>query len=318
MQGLSGGARAAWALVGLAMAAAGGCRDGAGTGAEAGATAEAGANAHAAATASAEAGSGAGVSGAPDGGVAVCRIMASEGGPSASADATGWLDVAAKANFTVRTLESGRELRFEGPGRVRACGGDVALVAEGSAVGLPGSGEAPGAEQWVATACGVARWASGVHRLVGARDTCILQSSMGSASLYLAVDVTAEEVVDGGAPEAGSPAAGGAGPWRRIDAKRAFRLQGRGSLATPVAVKAALGACEVAAQNVQSLAARMRSPEAGTGSVGELAAESVVARGVARAACAVAAVRLALSGSRPDDQGRLDAASARWRAPDRR
>ncbi|HSO36783.1 MAG TPA: hypothetical protein VLT33_29860, partial [Labilithrix sp.] len=80
--------------------------------------------------------------------------MASEGGPSASADATGWLDVAAKANFTVRTLETGRELRFEGPGRVRACADDVALVAEGSAVGLPGSGEAPGAEQWVATACG--------------------------------------------------------------------------------------------------------------------------------------------------------------------
>ena len=326
MQGLSGGARAAWALVGLAMAAAGGCREGAGTGAEAGASASAeagvgaGAHATASAEAGAEAGSGAAVSGAPDGAVALCRIMASEGGPSASADATGWLDVAAKANFTVRTLESGRELRFEGPGRVRACGGDVALVAEGSAVGLPGSGEAPGAEQWVATACGVARWASGVHRLVGARDTCILQSSMGSASLYLAVDVTAEEVVDGGAPEAGvpSPAAGGAGPWRRIDAKRAFRLRGRGSLATPVAVKAALGACEGAAQNVQSLAARMTSPEAGTGSVGELAAESVVARGVARAACAVAAVRLALSGSRPEDQGRLDAASARWRAPDRR
>jgi hypothetical protein len=255
--------------------------------------------------------------------------MASEGGPSARADATAWLDVAAKASFTVRTLETGRELRFEGPGRVRACSGDVALVAEGSAIGLPGSGESPGAEQWVATACGVARWASGIHRLGGARDACKLQSSMGSVNLYLAGDVTADEVatdtgaLEAGAPEArafeaGAPAAfaGGFGsPWRRIDAKRTFHLHGRGPLDTPIAVKAALGACERAAQNVQTLAARMTSPEAGPGNTGELAAESVVARGVARAACAVAAVRVALGGSRPEDQTRIDAASTRWRAP---
>ena len=239
--------------------------------------------------------------------------MTSEGGPAATADATAWLDLPARSSFTVRTLETGRELRFEGPGRVRPCGSDVALVAEGSAVGLPGSGEAPGAEQWAATACGVARWASGVHRFSGARDACKLQSSVGTVNLYLAPDVTAEEIVDGGAPagDAGRPA----GPWRRIDVRQALRLQARGPLDAPAAVKGALAACERAALDVQSLSARMTQPEGGAGNTGELAAESVGARGVARAACAVAAVRVALGGARAEDLARLEAASARWRAP---
>jgi hypothetical protein len=266
--------------------------------------------------------------------------MSSEGGPSATADATTWLDIPARAHFTVRTLETGRELRFEGPGRVRACGGDVALVAEGSAVGLPGSGEAPGAEQWVATACGVGRWASGVHRLSGARDACKLHSSLGTTHLWLPEDVIAEDVaLDGGAPgsEGGAPY-GGSGnanppatdagrdtsPWRRIDGRRAIRLHGRGPLDTSAAVKIGVGSCEQAARAVQNLATRMAgttTADAGARDLGELAAQSVVARGVARAACAVAAVRIAIAGSRPemaDHQRRLDAAISLWRAPNGR
>ena len=269
----------------------------------------------------------------PDSGLhlPLCRIMASENGPSATADATTWLALAAHASFTVRTLETGRELRFEGPGRVRACAGDVALVAEGSAIGLPGSGEAPGAEQWVATACGVARWASGVHRFSGARDACKLQSSLGAAQLYVASDVTVAEVaVDGGAPpdpDAGTGAGGGspnkAASWRRIDGRRAFALQPRGAIDGGAGVKTALGACEHAADAVQKVAAAMlpdaradggSGGDGGTGtSMGELAERSVVARGIARAACAVAAVRVALAGSAPADEARLMAASIRWR-----
>jgi hypothetical protein len=239
--------------------------------------------------------------------------MAGEGGPGASADPTAWLDLPAKSSFTVRTLETGRELRYEGPGRVRACSGDVALVAEGSAVGLPGSGEAPGVEQWVATACGVARWAAGVHRITGARDACKVQSSAGSMNLYVASDVSTEEIVDGGAPAAGDAGAP-VGSWRRIDIRQSFLLKGRGPLDSAAATKSALTACERAAADVQRLSAGMTSPEAGT-NPGDLAAESVAARGIARAACAVAAVRIALGGSKSDDVARLDAASTRWRAP---
>jgi hypothetical protein len=201
----------------------------------------------------------------------------------------------------------------------------VALVAEGAAVGLPGSGEAPGAEQWAATACGAARWASGVHRFVGARDACKLQSSMGTSRLWLAEDVTADELaVDAGAPAAGAaplppspPDAGrGGSSWRRIDAKRALRLHGRAPLDTATAVQAALSACDRRAKDVQDLAARMSRPShpGEPASMGDLAARSVEARGVARAACAVAAVRIALAGSKPEDRARLDASNARWRA----
>lgn len=269
-----------------------------------------------------------------------CKIMSAEGGPSATADASRWIDLPARASFTVRTIETGRELRFEGPGRIRACGDDVPLVAEGSAVGLPGSGEGPGAEQWAATACGVVRWASGVHRFTGARDVCKLQSSVGVAQLWLADDVQLEDVpVDAGAPEAGAPATSPApaatgpasasasardaghdpsaspSPWHRIDAKRAVRLRGRGPLDTASAVKSGLVACEKAATEVHLLGTRMTASDAGSDNLGELAARSVVARGAARAACAVAGVRVALAGSRAEDQARLDAAVSRWRAP---
>lgn len=260
---------------------------------------------------------------ARDSGLPICRVMSSEGGPSATADATSWLDVAAKASFSVRTLDTGRELRFEGPGRVRACGDDVALVAEGSAVGLPGTGEAPGAEQWVATACGAARWASGVHRFASARDRCRLQSSTGTLELYSADDMTFDEVaVDGGAPLAASSDAGAAdagaakNAWRRIDGRRAFEARARGPLDSAASVKASLTACERAAITVQRLATGMTGGDAGdAGDIGTMAADSVMARGIARAACAVAAVRVALAGSKPDDLTRLATLNSRWRAP---
>jgi|GEM_PF-4332115 len=249
-----------------------------------------------------------------------CRVMTSDGGPRADADPSAWLDVAAGATFSVRVFETGRELRFEGPGRVRACGDDVVHLAAGAAVGLPGSGEGPGSEQWVATPCGVARWAGGIHRVESRTDGCKLQSSVGTAYLHVPSDVVVEDLpVDAGAPDASAasasaPHAATAG-WARIDAKRALLLRLR---APADATKNALVACERAASHAQSLAERMTGdaspPAQGDGGLGELAAESVVARSAARAACAVAAVRVAATGSRAADVARLATADARWRA----
>ena len=126
----------------------------------------------------------------------------------------------------------------------------------------------------------------------------------------------------GGAPpheadaDAGAPSK--ASPWRRIDGRRAFALQPKSPIDGAAGVKSALGACEHAADAVQKVAAAMlpgARADAGAAAVGigELAEESVVARGVARAACAVAAVRVALAGSKPADEARLAAASIRWR-----
>jgi len=272
-----------------------------------------------------------------------CRIMTAENGPPMTSDATQWLTTTTPGNFSVKVFETGRELRFEGPGRTKACGGDVALVAAGSAVGLPGAGEAPGSEQWVATACGVGRWAAGVHRFsaLGAKDGCRWQSSVGSANLYHAADVVESEVPFE-APDAGTPAPGASSPpslpsvpsslpsvpsslpsvpspssltahtspWRRVDGRRAFKLTPRSALDQTPAVRSAIAECERAAAAVDALAARMAdggAPSTGDSgtSVGDAAAASVAARAIARAACAVATVRVALGATRP----RADAAA---------
>ena len=224
------------------------------------------------------------------------------------------------------TLETGRELRFEGPGRVRACADDVALVAEGSAIGLPGSGEAPGAEQWAATACGVARWASGVHRFAGARDACKLQSSLGSVHLYVAGDVTA----DGGrrrrrrarrrararrrCRRRASARPGGESTARRaLRAPRAAAPLDR----RPAAVKTALGACERAAEDVQRLAAAAstRAPRRAARPASATSPRRASSPGASRAPPARWRPFASRSAARaPTTQARLDAASARWRS----
>lgn len=250
-----------------------------------------------------------------DGGLHKCRVMDAEDGPPANADPSLWIELTHKGTFNVRTFETGRELRFEGPGRFNGCGSDVALVAAGTAIGLPGSGEAPGGEQWVATACGAARWASGVHRFMGARDTCRLQASSGILDFWLPGDMTAEDApLDAGAPDAGSAGdASAAAGWHHVATRRAFFLRGHGLLDTAAAVKAALVECDDDAAEVESLAKRMASAAAGaTGELGAMAAESVSRRITARAACAVAAVRVTLGGDKADDRARLAAANARF------
>src|SRR5205085_964980 len=133
----------------------------------------------------------------------------------------------AKASINVKDSDTGRELRFEGPGRVRPCSSDAALVAEGSAVGMPGAGEGPGAEQWVATTCGVAVWSSGFHRISAAADGCKMQSSTEPSHLYVAVDMTTEDTtLDGGAIDGGPPAMAPA-RFHRFTDKRAVRLHAK-------------------------------------------------------------------------------------------
>ena len=247
-----------------------------------------------------------------DAGLQKCRVMDADNGPPASSDPSTWITLTSKGTFNVRVFETGRDLRFEGPGRFKACGGDVALVVLGSAIGLPGSGEAPGSEQWVATACGAARWASGVHRFAATPDACRLQVSMGTLDFWLPGDVTAEDApMDAGAPmpEAGAGDSGVGAGWHHVGTRRAYRFAGR-----LVDVKASLGECDAAATEVASLAKRMAAAAAGnTGELGAMAAQSVTTRGTARAACAVAAVRVAIAGDKPDDRARLDAANARFR-----
>jgi hypothetical protein len=213
-----------------------------------------------------------------------CRVVGGEGGPGPTADASTWLALPAKATLSVRMLETGKDVRFEGPGDVRACGGEVALVAEGAAVALPSAGEAPGNEQWVANPCAVARWATGIHRFATETNGCTLQSFVGSAWLWLPEGAKLEATpLDGGAEAAPLPEA--VDGWRRIDARRAVKIRSGAPSPLP-----AILACEKAAADVNAIAAKMR--DGGGAKLGELMPASIASRRHARAACALAAARV--------------------------
>lgn len=240
-----------------------------------------------------------------------CRIVSGENGPPRTADPGTWLNLAAHATFSTRVDETAREIRFEGPGRMRACGpDDVAFVSEGSAMAMPGGGEAPGAEQWVATACTVARWAGGMHRVTGAAKECTIHSSLGAMQIYVAEDVVAEDVSsDAGAPKP-FPAANG---FTRIDTRQILRFRPRAATSERAMIERALVTCEQRAADVARLGTELASGAAQDGGFGVVAERSVTARGLARAACALAAVRVDLGGARPADAERLEKASARFR-----
>jgi len=241
--------------------------------------------------------------------------MMSENGPSPGADASSWIDLKAGSSMSVKISDTGRELRFEGPGRVRPCADDGAFVLEGSAVGLPGAGEGPGAEQWVATSCGVAVWNGGVHRFSAGADDCRLQSSTESCHVYLAPDMVADDVaVDGGAPDAGAPIA--TAKFSLVTGRRTLRVHPKAPATREAAVKTALAECTKAATDAETVGARLRGGEAGApknDGIGELAVQSIGIRRVARAACAVAAVRIARAGDKAADVAALTAADARFR-----
>ncbi len=202
-----------------------------------------------------------------------CRILSSENGPPPSADPTEWLSLADGASMTTRASESGREVRFEGPGRVLACGHAVALVAQGSALAMPGGGNAPGQEQWVASPCAVVRWTAGVTKVTANANECIVQVSTGNALLYTPPESHGENA-DGGFPLLDAGVADG---WRRVVAPKVLRIRGVPKL------EAAVAACEAAAKKVSDVD--------GGADLGTRTVESMHARELVRATCALAEAR---------------------------
>jgi hypothetical protein len=209
-----------------------------------------------------------------------CRILQSENGPPPSADAATWITLAEKASFTTRTSETGRELRFEGPGRVNACGKPVVVVAEGTAMGLPSAGGAPGQEQWMASPCAAVAYAAGITKITASANECIIQVSTGNARVWTPQTVRIDDPDGGLVTDAGVEDG-----WRRVIAKKTLRIR-----AVP-SVKAAVADCEAKAS-----AARDAEQGITDGGVGLGTVRSMRARELVRAACAVAEARA------PDDE----------------
>jgi hypothetical protein len=227
-----------------------------------------------------------------------------------------WIGLGPKGRLVVRDPRTSRETTAAGPGRVRLCvdAQEESWIA-GDAVSFessPGSGEAPGSEEWVVTELGVVRYTAarlGVQVRPGGISVALAD---GVAFVWPAQDATL--TIPPPAKDKGAPAPVGAAATRPSDADGWERLVGpaRATLsARPRAhrdpsgrsiVAGAVAQCSQLATRTRELAAALLSPpedRAGNGaargdaSVVANPVEQVRTRRLARAACAVASLRTA-------------------------
>lgn len=195
-----------------------------------------------------------------------------------------WVDLGADGRFVAKDPHTGRETTFRGPGRARACVqlNEESWVASGGFDSSVGAGEAPGNEEWVVTPVGVVRYAASKLSVdVHARDARVVISS-GDAFLWVPSDASAH----GG--EAGAPTKGDDG-WMRADVGT-FTLSTTGAT-QPLSLegaRAALTACSSLGKAAHDLSAVLLAGGADAGTV----MSQVSTRRMARAACAVAGLRL--------------------------
>jgi hypothetical protein len=195
-----------------------------------------------------------------------------------------WVDMPAGSRFVAKDPRTTRETSFRGTARVKPCVGadEESWLASGGFDSSVGSGEAPGNEEWVVTPVGVVRYgASKLSVDVHARDARVVISS-GNAFLWLPADATARGV------EAGTPAKGDDG-WVRADVDT-FTLSSSGGT-QPLSLdgaRAAVAACSSLGKTAHDLSALLLAGGADAGTV----MSQVSTRRLARAACAVAALRL--------------------------
>jgi hypothetical protein len=218
-----------------------------------------------------------------------CRVVALDGearveGPGGDAGSAplllqgltpteAWIALGAGARVVARDPRTTRETTFRGPGRARACVGytEESWVAGGTFESSPGAGETPGAEEWVVTPSGVVRYtAAQLSVEVKAREAVVTLQG-GSAFAWQATT----GVSDAGPLDEG---------WQRLAPGKA-RLGGRDEPAS-----ATLDRCASLAASARSLATQVMAP-GGTADAGTIT-QQVTTRRLARAACAVASVRV--------------------------
>jgi hypothetical protein len=210
-----------------------------------------------------------------------CRAMAVQGSPSIALDggavplamnevADGWVTLPTSADtLTVTLPRTGRELAFLGPAKLEPCvGTDEAWLVRGRFQGSRGSGEAPGAEQWVVTPFGTVRYGAAILEVV-VEETTLTASLKGGTATVL--------------PE-------GATSWELLDPK-APRVV-KGAPAGRAATAASADRCAKAAAASKVLEDALVAPDAAASpTFGPLAMRANDAHVLARAACAVAKLR---------------------------
>jgi hypothetical protein len=202
------------------------------------------------------------------------------------APAEAWVDLGKGARLVTKDPRTTRETSFRGvtaPGRARACVGftEESWVQTGFFESSVGAGEAPGAEEWVVTPFGVVRYAAAkVSVDVGGRDAQV-KLETGTAFVW-------SPTLGGKSPGDG----GGNGledGWLRLPAGTT-RLATHEAPGGVDAARTALDRCVDLASTTRVLTVEVMSPDGGADG-GTIAAQ-VAARRLARAACAVASLRV--------------------------
>jgi|GEM_PF-1614206 len=225
-----------------------------------------------------------------------------------------WLDLAKGARFVAKDPRTSRETTFLGPGRARACVdyAEESWLEFGVFESSVGSGEAPGAEEWVVTPLGVVRYDAGKLRVEVDAKRVSVEVDAGTAFVWRAGDTR----------PAPAPRASEEEGWQRVDAPHRTTLAWNGRAGGPVALEAAdasVTECAELARKAHDLAAALLAPAGAPpdklGADAGTIAQQVTTRRLARAACAVSEVRVgSLPPSGPASQlaTKLTAATGLW------
>lgn len=228
-------------------------------------------------------------------------------------DADDWLSLGPQARMVAKDPRTTRETTFRGPARVRACvdAREESWVAGGVFESNVGAGESPGAEEWVVTPLGVVRFAAaklGVQvshrrpkvpaapgkaadhpdRAVAkaapvVRESVRIAITEGIGFVWTAAGVAMRGV------DAGAASSFGDEGWVRVSDIVAV-LDSTAAQSPLEAAQAALASCAAIGKSAHDLATELL--EGAEGGLGQVAVKQVMARRLARAACAVAGLRV--------------------------
>jgi hypothetical protein len=234
-----------------------------------------------------------------------------------------WLTLGKDARLVAKDPRTTRETTFVGPARARACVAhrEESWLVAGRFESAIGAGETPGAEEWVVTPLGVVRYmAAKVAVEVRARDTAVWVGS-GPAFMWLDAGVRVTRARGASATDAGALADAAVGPtvdddgWLRM-AEGEVTLSPGPARSPADDARATVDGCAGLATRAQQLAAALLEGKATAD--GTTAKEQMRTRRLARAACAVAALRvdtLPPSTQRSVLSTRLQSAASAWAVP---
>ena len=206
-----------------------------------------------------------------------------------------WLALAPEARLVAKDPRTSRETTFVGPARARACVGhkEESWLVDGTFESTTGSGEAPGAEEWVETPLGIVRYGSATLRITVTSERVVVAVGSGAAFVWLPSDATfsLRPGNDAGArpsDETNDDA------WVRV-AGAILDVRPRARRSLPEGARTAVAECSSLARRTEALLADLAEVARSDGGRLRLAsaiAQQVTARRVARASCAVATVRV--------------------------